>query len=75
MTYCRSSQNLNDNSLHVAYALGIPANHVVTRVKRIGGGFGGKETRSLLFSVLVALAAKRLVSSQHVEYILSLGSI
>lgn len=29
----------------VALALGLPANRVVCRVKRLGGGFGGKETR------------------------------
>ncbi|XP_067884000.1 xanthine dehydrogenase/oxidase-like [Heterodontus francisci] len=41
----------------VAKALGVPDNRIVCRVKRIGGGFGGKETRSSLLSTVVAVAA------------------
>lgn len=37
----------------------VPANKVVVRVKRMGGGFGGKETRSITLSSAVALAAKK----------------
>ncbi|KAL5009353.1 hypothetical protein ScPMuIL_014934 [Solemya velum] len=55
-----STQNPTDIQLVVAEALNVPANKVVIRVKRLGGGFGGKETRSTLLSVPVALAAKRL---------------
>ena len=40
--------------------LGVPANRVVVRVKRMGGGFGGKESRSTLLSTVVALSAQRL---------------
>ena len=45
-----------------AYAskiLGVQSNKVVARVKRLGGGFGGKETRSIPLSSTVALAAKK----------------
>ena len=35
-----------------------PAAKVVVRVKRMGGGFGGKETRSVFSSVAAAVAAK-----------------
>jgi xanthine dehydrogenase/oxidase len=35
-----------------------PAAKVVVRMKRMGGGFGGKETRSVFSSVAAALAAK-----------------
>uniref|UniRef100_A0A671RA85 Xanthine dehydrogenase/oxidase n=1 Tax=Sinocyclocheilus anshuiensis TaxID=1608454 RepID=A0A671RA85_9TELE len=41
----------------VAKALGVPANRVVCRVKRMGGGFGGKESRSTILSTVVAVAA------------------
>ena len=40
-----SSQNPTVTQLVVAKTLGIPANRVIVRVKRMGGGFGGKETR------------------------------
>ncbi|XP_067841272.1 xanthine dehydrogenase/oxidase-like [Heptranchias perlo] len=42
-----------------AAALGVPANRIVCRVKRLGGGFGGKESRSTLLSTVVAVAAHR----------------
>ena len=35
------------------------SNKIVVRVKRLGGGFGGKETRSVLLSSALALAAKK----------------
>ncbi|CAB1330518.1 unnamed protein product [Coregonus sp. 'balchen'] len=44
----------------VAKALGVPASRVVVRVKRMGGGFGGKESRSTTLSTVVAVAAYRL---------------
>ncbi|KAL3045459.1 hypothetical protein OYC64_013683 [Pagothenia borchgrevinki] len=44
----------------VAKALGVSANRVVVRVKRMGGGFGGKESRTTLLSTVVAVAANKL---------------
>jgi xanthine dehydrogenase/oxidase len=41
----------------IAEVLGTKSNRVVCRVKRMGGGFGGKETRSLVLCVPVAVAA------------------
>ncbi|XP_036190852.1 xanthine dehydrogenase/oxidase isoform X4 [Myotis myotis] len=52
-----STQNTNKTQSFVANMLGVPANRIVVRVKRMGGGFGGKETRSTLVSTAVALAA------------------
>ncbi|XP_059516200.1 xanthine dehydrogenase/oxidase isoform X2 [Myotis daubentonii] len=52
-----STQNTNKTQSFVANMLGVPANRIVIRVKRMGGGFGGKETRSTLVSTAVALAA------------------
>jgi xanthine dehydrogenase/oxidase len=43
----------------VAQVCSIAANKVVSRVKRLGGGFGGKETRSIQLTSICALAAKK----------------
>lgn len=37
----------------------VPANRINVRVKRLGGGFGGKESRSVILSSAVALAAHK----------------
>ncbi|KAL7552747.1 hypothetical protein ACHAWF_015983 [Thalassiosira exigua] len=44
----------------VAKATGTPCAKVVVRMKRMGGGFGGKETRSVFTAVCAAVAAKRM---------------
>lgn len=41
----------------MARVLGIPMHRVVSRVKRIGGGFGGKETRSAIVAIAAAVPA------------------
>eukprot|EP00604_Paraphysomonas_vestita_P000034 CAMPEP_0174825658 /NCGR_PEP_ID=MMETSP1107-20130205/42974_1 /TAXON_ID=36770 /ORGANISM="Paraphysomonas vestita, Strain GFlagA" /LENGTH=945 /DNA_ID=CAMNT_0016057477 /DNA_START=1478 /DNA_END=4315 /DNA_ORIENTATION=+ len=52
-----STQNPNETQVHCALVCGIPASNVVCNVKRLGGGFGGKETRSVQFASPIALAA------------------
>ncbi|XP_071457326.1 xanthine dehydrogenase/oxidase [Marmota flaviventris] len=52
-----STQNTMKTQSFVAKMLGVPENRIVVRVKRMGGGFGGKETRSTVVSTAVALAA------------------
>lgn len=52
-----STQNTMKTQSFVANMLGVPANRILVRVKRLGGGFGGKETRSTIVSTAVALAA------------------
>ncbi|XP_042789247.1 xanthine dehydrogenase/oxidase-like isoform X2 [Panthera leo] len=52
-----STQNTMKTQSFVANMLGVPANRILVRVKRMGGGFGGKDTRSSLVSTAVALAA------------------
>ncbi|XP_029794417.1 xanthine dehydrogenase/oxidase-like [Suricata suricatta] len=52
-----STQNTMKTQSFVANMLGVPANRILVRVKRMGGGFGGKETRSIVVSTAVALAA------------------
>ncbi|XP_058793018.1 xanthine dehydrogenase-like [Phymastichus coffea] len=44
----------------IAHVLGIPINKVAIRVKRLGGGFGGKESRHMLVALPVAFAAYKL---------------
>lgn len=51
------TQNTMKTQSFVAKMLGVPDNRIVVRVKRMGGGFGGKETRSTVVSTAVALAA------------------
>ncbi|KAM3930799.1 xanthine dehydrogenase/oxidase [Leptodactylus fuscus] len=52
-----STQNTMETQNFAAQALGVPANRIVVRVKRMGGGFGGKESRSTVLSTAVAVAA------------------
>ncbi|KAL7272380.1 hypothetical protein RUND412_004817 [Rhizina undulata] len=54
-----STQNLTETQTYVAQVLGVPANRVVARVKRLGGGFGGKETRSVQLAGICAVAANK----------------
>ncbi len=59
MEIIASTQGLDGTQKLAALALGVPANRVVARVKRIGGGFGGKETRSFFLSTAIAVAADK----------------
>lgn len=54
-----STQNPTEIQLLTAEVLGVPANRIVVRTKRMGGGFGGKETRGMLVAVPVAVAANK----------------
>jgi xanthine dehydrogenase large subunit len=53
-----STQHPSEAQHMVAHALGVPANAVVVNVRRMGGGFGGKETQMNLFCAVAALAAR-----------------
>ncbi|KAI8266070.1 Xanthine dehydrogenase [Colletotrichum sp. SAR11_239] len=53
------TQNANETQVFVARMTGVAANKIVVRVKRLGGGFGGKETRSVQVTAPLALAAKK----------------
>ena len=48
------------NQLHVAHALGVPGHKIVARTKRLGGGFGGKETRAVNTCCAAAVPAYHL---------------
>jgi xanthine dehydrogenase/oxidase len=58
-TVYASTQNPTKTSNFVAAAIGVPKNKVVCKVKRMGGGFGGKETRSVYLSMALAVAAQK----------------
>ncbi|XP_035686516.1 xanthine dehydrogenase/oxidase-like [Branchiostoma floridae] len=54
-----STQNPTTMQMLAAKVLGIPANRVVCRVKRMGGAFGGKETRPFAITSVCAVAAHK----------------
>ena len=51
----------------VASVLGIGAHRVVVKVKRMGGGFGGKESRYVLKVFSLSLFQRELVFSKLFE--------
>lgn len=53
-----STQHPSEVQQIVSHVCGIPANHVVVTVPRMGGGFGGKETQAATPAALAALAAR-----------------
>jgi xanthine dehydrogenase large subunit len=55
-----STQHPAEAQQMVAQVLGLPFNAVTVQVRRMGGGFGGKETQMNLFAAVAALAATRL---------------
>ncbi|XP_011496328.1 PREDICTED: xanthine dehydrogenase [Ceratosolen solmsi marchali] len=55
-----STQHPSEIQKLVAHVLDVHINRINVRVKRIGGGFGGKESRSQLVALPVAFAAHRL---------------
>lgn len=55
-----SSQHPTETQHVVAHALGLSAKDVVCQVKRMGGGFGGKESQAAPFAAMAALAAQKL---------------
>ncbi|CAK4609252.1 hypothetical protein LEN26_006671 [Aphanomyces euteiches] len=75
MTVTSSTQAVAKTQTCVAQCLGVPAHKVIANVKRMGGGFGGKETRSVFVACAAAVAAKamkrpvRLLVERHVDMI------
>ena len=54
-----STQHPSEAQHMVAHVLGVPSNAVVVNVRRMGGGFGGKETQMNLFCAVAAVAARK----------------
>ena len=55
-----STQHPSEMQHVVAHALGCAAHAVLVECRRMGGGFGGKESQSALFACVAAVAARRL---------------
>lgn len=55
-----STQALHATQKTISHVLNVPMHKVVAKTKRIGGGFGGKETRSVHYIALASVAAKKL---------------
>ncbi len=53
-----SNQHPSECQIVVARVLGVPSNQVTVEVRRLGGGFGGKETQANLMAAGAALAAR-----------------
>jgi len=59
LVYC-STQHPSEMQHVVAHALGLHSHHVVVECRRMGGGFGGKESQSALWAAAASIAAARL---------------
>ncbi|HIV71566.1 MAG TPA: xanthine dehydrogenase molybdopterin binding subunit [Candidatus Aquabacterium excrementipullorum] len=59
LVYC-STQHPSEMQHHVAVALGLHSHHVQIECRRMGGGFGGKESQSAVFACIAAVAARKL---------------
>ncbi|MCO6386427.1 xanthine dehydrogenase molybdopterin binding subunit [Aliihoeflea sp. 40Bstr573] len=60
VTLHSSTQHPSEVQHMVAHALGVASHAVTVEVRRMGGGFGGKETQSNQFAAIAAIAAKKL---------------
>ena len=60
ITVHSSTQHPSEVQRMVALTLGVPLHAVTVEVRRMGGGFGGKETQGNAFACIAALVAKRL---------------
>ena len=55
-----STQHPSEMQQLVAHAMGLASHQVQVQCRRMGGGFGGKESQSALFACVAALAARTL---------------
>lgn len=60
VTIYASTQHPSEIQHMVSHVMGVPSNAVTVFQRRMGGGFGGKETQGNLFASVAALAAKKL---------------
>lgn len=60
VTVYSSTQHPSEVQHMVAHALGTSSHSVTVEIRRMGGGFGGKETQGNQFAAIAAIAAKQL---------------
>ncbi|WP_426112132.1 xanthine dehydrogenase molybdopterin binding subunit [Massilia sp. PWRC2] len=60
MLVLASTQHPSEMQHVVAHALGLHSNHITVECRRMGGGFGGKESQSALWCAAAAIGAFRL---------------
>jgi xanthine dehydrogenase large subunit len=60
VTIWASTQHPSEIQHIVGHVLNIPSNAITVNTRRMGGGFGGKETQGNQFAALAAIAAKKL---------------
>jgi len=68
MLVYNSTQHPGEAQLQVAHALGIGAHRVTVECRRMGGGFGGKETQGGLPACAAAIAARHLKCPVKIRY-------
>jgi xanthine dehydrogenase/oxidase len=72
-----STQNIAEAQQFISDALEIDSNRITVRCKRLGGGFGGKQSRTTQLCVIAALAAKKLgrpvrcVLERHIDMLIT----
>ena len=54
-----STQHPSEGQLLVSHVLGVPSHAVTIETRRMGGGFGGKETHANLYAALAAIVATK----------------
>ncbi len=59
ITVYSSTQHPSEVQKGVGEVLGLPANAVTVEVRRMGGGFGGKESQSTIIAAIAALLADK----------------
>jgi xanthine dehydrogenase large subunit len=60
VTVYSSTQHPSEVQHMVSHALAVPSHAVTVEIRRMGGGFGGKETQGNQFAAIAAIAAKKL---------------
>ncbi len=68
MRVLSSTQNPTETQMVVAEALGLGMHQVVCECRRMGGGFGGKETQSAIPAAMAALVAFHTGKSARINY-------
>ncbi|CAH1102357.1 unnamed protein product [Psylliodes chrysocephalus] len=60
MEILASTQNPSELSKLVSEVMGVPQSKIITKVKRLGGGFGGKQSKPAMLAIPLAVAARKM---------------